>query len=44
VVLFDEYRDEGDLKKWLGATRAIDEYVGATGIQSGKILPRRNTF
>ena len=29
VVLFDEYRNEADLRKWPGASRAIDEYVGA---------------
>ena len=31
VVLFDEYRNEAELRKWPGASRAIDEYVGATG-------------
>jgi hypothetical protein len=31
VVLFDEYRNEAELRKFPGASRAIDEYVDATG-------------
>ena len=31
VVLFDEYLNEAELRKFPGASRAIDEYIGTTG-------------